>query len=312
MKITGYSAAAVVLLCICLLSGIGATAYAQDASEVRTTQVDGAVTKNGSPLKEGEIIQRDDRIEAKADSAAVLTWSNGSIVRIYPETVIVLSGVMYESDRKLEKSLLRLEKGRIFVKAQVPEHLFSHFEIIAGGMPIITQGAEFALKYEDSGKNVTVWSILGTVIADTGIQRSRVEEGLQAVLKYGVKPENPVTMPDKIKDALIKTSKELGGSLLIDEEKISVGGPLKVKIGGVKNRRGDAPYKVKFKAIINGGSGRIKSVKWSFGDGESAEGKEVEHTFTQGVYIVVIKVEDENGEKASSQISVSVEEQCTC
>lgn len=59
----------------------------------------------------------------------------------------------------------------------------------------------------------------------------------------------------------MKTSKRPGGSLLIEEETTSIGGPLKVKIGGVKNRRGDAPYTVKFKAITSGGSGKIKSIQ---------------------------------------------------
>jgi hypothetical protein len=285
---------------------------ADDASTVRATRVDGTVTQNGVPLKEGDLIERDEKIATKANSAAVLTWSNGSMVELYPETTLILNGIIFESDRKLEKSLLTLEKGRIFAKAQVPEHLFSHFETGAGGAVIMTQGAEFALKYEEAEKKSTVWSLLGTVLADSGVQRVRIEDGQQAFLKAGVKPENPAPMPDNIKAALSKTSKRLGGSLLIEEETGSAGGPLSVKIGGVKNRRGNAPYSVKFKTLAKGGSGRIKSVAWSFGDGESSSGKEAQHTFTQGVYVVIVSVEDENGQKATAQINISVEENCGC
>ena len=42
--------------------------------------------KNGVALKEGDVIQRDDKVETKANSVAILTWSNGSMVEIYPET----------------------------------------------------------------------------------------------------------------------------------------------------------------------------------------------------------------------------------
>ncbi|TAN45143.1 MAG: PKD domain-containing protein [Nitrospirae bacterium] len=301
---------------ICMLSlflqiGKGAV-YAEDASTVRATRVDGAVTRNGVPLKEGDIIERDEKIATKANSAVVLTWSNGSIVELYPETTLILNGIIFESDRKLEKSLLVLEKGRIFAKAQVPEHLFSHFELSAGGAAIMTQGAEFAVKYEETEKKTTIWSILGTVIADTGVQRVRIEDGGQAVLKTGTKPENPAPMPDKIKEALNKTSKRLGGSLLIEEDTGSAGRALSVKIGGVKNRRGNTPYAVKFKALTRGGSGKIKAINWSFGDGESAAGREVGHTFTQGVYVVIVQVEDENGQKATAQINISVEADCGC
>lgn len=285
---------------------------AQEASIVRATRVDGTVTKNGAPLKEGDIIQRDDKVVAKEKSAAVLTWSNGSMVEIYPETTLVLNGIIYEGDRKLEQSLITLENGRLFAKAQVPEHIFTQFEVRVGNVPILTQGAEFALKIDEIGKKFTIWSLMGRIVVYFGIDRVKVEEGQQVNLEIGGSPQVPAPIPNNTKEALMKTSKRLGGSLLIGEETISIGGLLKVKIGGVKNRRGDAPYTVKFKAIISGGSGKIKSIQWNFGDGESAEGKEVEHTFTQGVYIVVVRVEDENGQKTTSQISISVEEACAC
>lgn len=300
-----------IILIYCISLANVFTAYAEDASIVRATRVDGTVKKNGVPLREGEIVQRDEKIETKANSAVVLTWSNGSIIEIYPETSIVLKGVIFESDRKLEKTLLTLEKGRIFAKAQVPEHLFGHMEISAGDVTVMTQGAEFAFKYEDSEKKSTVWSLLGTVLADIGTKRVRIEEGQQAILKRGSGLESPAQIADRTKEALMKTSKRLGGSLLA-EETMSAGGPLKVKIGGVRNRRGDAPYTVKFKAIVGGGSGKIKSINWDFGDGESTAGKEAQHKFTQGVYVVVVYVEDENGQKTTAQISISVEENCGC
>jgi hypothetical protein len=300
-----------ILFC-CIAVAFIIPASAQDASVVRATQVDGAAAKNGVALKEGDVIQRDDKVETKANSAVVLTWSNGSMVEIYPETSLTLKGISYEGDLKLEKTLLSLEKGRIFAKAQVPEHLLSHFEIIAGNVPVITQGAEFALKYEESEKKFTVWSLIGRVVVDMGVKRIRIEDGQQVVMKAGGTPEMPIPMPGKTRDALIKVSKRLGGSLLIEEETVSTGGPLKVKVGGVRNRRGDAPYNVKFKAIISGGSGKIKSIRWDFGDGESSMGKEAQHTFTQGIYLVVITAEDENGQKATAQITISAEESCAC
>lgn len=303
----------VVICSILFMLTAGAVpARADDASVVRASRVDGNVTKNGVPLKEGDIVQRDEKIAAGANSAALLTWSNGSMVEVYPETTLVLRGVMYEGDRKLEKSLLTLEKGRVFVKAQVPENLFSHFEINAGGISVMTQGAEFAFKYDEGEKKSTIWSLLGVLIVDMDTRKVRIEDGQQVVLKAGTKPENPAPMPEKIRESLGKTSKRLGGSLLVEEETSSTGGPLGIRIGGVMNRRGNAPYTVKFKALTKGGSGRVKSINWSFGDGESASGKEAQHTFTQGVYVVIVQVEDENGQKATAQLNISVEENCGC
>ena len=175
-----------------------------------------------------------------------------------------------------------------------------------------TQGAEFAIKYDSAGKKSTIWSLLGTVIVDMDTQKVRIDDGMQADIVAGAKLENPVPMPEKMKNALAGVSKKLGGSLLAEDETWTPGGPLSLKIGGVRNRRGQSPYTVKFKALVNGGSGKIKSVTWDFGDGENASGKDVQHTFTQGIYVVVVQVEDENGQKATAQINISVEQNCNC
>jgi hypothetical protein len=299
------------LICLFALLSAGPALAYQDASIVRATRVDGTVLKNGSPLKEGDVIDRDDRIEAQAKSAAVLSWSNGSLLELYPETALVLQGVVFESDRKMEKSLLVLEKGRVFVKAQVPEHLFSHFEMSAGGVTAMSQGAEFAWKYDAAGKTSTLWSLLGTLVVNLDTQKVRVEDGQQVVLKAGAKAETPAPMSEKLKAGLTQASKRLGGSLLV-EETLSAGGPLRIKIGGVRNRRGNSPLKLKFKALVGGGSGNLKSIDWSFGDGESATGKEAQHAFTQGVYVIVLRVEDENGDRATAQLNISVEDDCGC
>ena len=302
---------AVIVWSLVLLACAPASA-ADDASTVRVTRVDGAVTLNGVPLKEGTAITRDGNVEAPANAAAVLTWSNGSMVELYPGSSLVLRGVIYEADRKLEKSLLTLEKGRIFVKAQVPEHLFAHFEVSAGDTPFMSQGAEFALSYNEKGKELTVWSLLGVVVADLRGTRVRVNEGEQLVHALAGAAGSPAPMPAKTKEALQKNSQRLGGSLLADEALGTPGGTLVAKIGGVRNRRGNAPYTVKFKALTGGGSGKLKSINWQFGGGAGAEGREAEYTFTQGVYVVVLTVEDENGQKASAQMNISVEQDCGC
>ncbi|HET8577198.1 MAG TPA: PKD domain-containing protein [Methylomirabilota bacterium] len=300
-----------VMLASVVLTCIATPATAQDASIIRATRVDGAVTRNAQPLKEGEVVGRDDRIETAANAAAVLTWSNGSIVEIYPETRLVIRGVVFEGERKLERTLLTLERGRLFVKAQVPEHLFNHLDLRLGDASLMSQGAELAIRYEEGEKRATVWSLIGVTIVEVGGQKIRIDEGQQAAVKPGAPPGPAGVMPEKTREALTKTSTRLGGSLLV-EEAPSTGGPLHVKIGGVKNRRGNAPYAVTLKALVGGGSGRIKSISWSLGDGKSATGKDVQHTFTQGVYVVVVRVEDENGQKASAQLNISVEEQCGC
>ncbi|MEW6533696.1 MAG: PKD domain-containing protein [Thermodesulfobacteriota bacterium] len=285
----------------------------QEPSTVKITQCSGTVTREGAVLKEGDLVQRGDRISCQGNSEAILTWSNGSVVKLYPETILYMQGVSFETDTKTEKTFLKLEKGRIFAKAQVPEELFETFEVRVNNVPVLTQGSEFLLKYDETAKEFLVCSCIGRVLVDAEMNQIIIEEGQQVTVKMKDKPEGtPVPMPQQMSTALLKTSKSIGGSLLMEEERNSIGGPLSVKIGGIRSRRGKPPYTVKCSALIKGGSGKIKSIHWDFGDGQSAQGKEAQHTFTQGVYGISVSVEDQNGEKATGQIKISVEEGCNC
>jgi hypothetical protein len=306
------------LLSIALLMW-GVLAHADDASTVRVTQADGNVEiqKSGAPgwqpVKEGDVLGRGDRIKAGDRSAAVLMWSNGSMAKLYPATEVGLAGVSFDLEKKMEKTFLDLDQGRVFVKAQVPEHLFMEMKIRMGGLDVRSQGAEFALAYDADKRRYTAWSLLGRVVADVGNERLRIDDGQQAGVADGAQPvkDDVKPMDDKIKESLAKVSRDLGGSLLT-EEVGAAGGKLVAKIGGVANRRGNAPFKVNFKALAGGGSGKVKAIEWDFGDGESATTKEAEHVFTQGLYVVILRVEDENGEKASAQTGISVEADCGC
>lgn len=306
-----YLAVAVVLL----WSALG---WAEVESSVRITQSDGSVeivksgATAGKPAREGDVLERGDRIKAGDKSAALLMWSNGSMVKVYPNSEIVLAGVSFDMERKMEKTLLDLEKGRVFVKAQVPEHLFMEMKLRMGGLEVRSQGAEFALAYDAAQKSYTASTLLGRLVAEVGNERIRIDDGQQATVGAGGKPGEPKGMDDKLKQSLMKVSKDMGGSLLTEEVGAAAGGKLVAKIGGVANRRGNTPFKVNFKALAGGGSGKLKAIHWDFGDGESAATKEVEHTFTQGLYVIILRVEDENGEKASAQTGISVEADCGC
>jgi hypothetical protein len=295
-----------------------ALALADEESTVRITQSDGNVeivksgAQGGRPAKEGDVLERGDRLVAGDKSAALLLWSNGSMVKVYPNTQVTLAGVSFDLEKKMEKTLLDLDKGRIFAKAQVPEHLFTEFRVRMGGLDLRSQGAEFACAHDTEKKSVTAWSLVGRLVTDVGADRLRIDDGQQSTIVAGAKPEAVKAMDDKMRQSLAKVSKDLGGSLLLEESASATGGKLVAKIGGVSARRGSTPFKVNFKAVVKGGSGKLKSVSWDFGDGESAAAKEVEHTFTQGLYVIILRVEDENGEKASAQTGISVEADCGC
>lgn len=292
-------------------------ASAEDASTVRLSQSDGSVeirksgAKDWKPAREGDVLDRGDRIVVRDKSAALLLWTNGSMAKLYPNTEMELAGVSFDLEKKLEQTILELARGRVFVKAQVPEHLFADFQIRMGGLSTRAQGAEFALTFDSEKKSFTAWSVLGRLIADNAGEILRIDDGSQVTIQAGVKSGGPAIMEDRIKQSLTKVSRDLGGSLLIDEVG-AAGGKFVVKIGGVVSRRGNAPYKVNMKALAKGGSGKLKSVSWEFGDGESAKTKDVEHTFTQGLYVVILRAEDENGEKATAQTAISVEADCGC
>jgi len=126
-------------------------AWADEESSVRLTQSDGAVeivkagAAAGSPAREGAVLERGDRLVTRDKSAALLLWSNGSMVKLYPNTEIVLAGVSFDLEKKMEMTLLDLEKGRLFVKAQVPEHLFSNSRCAWAGRSCAPRGPSLPL-----------------------------------------------------------------------------------------------------------------------------------------------------------------------
>lgn len=310
------------LAAIFFLLAWGTAAVAQEASSVRIAQSDGNVViqKSGAQgwraARDGDLIERGDRVTAKARSAALLQWSNGSMVKIYPDSEIALTGVTFDLANRMETTLLELERGRLFVKAQMPEHLFIDFKIRMGSLEARTQGAEFAIAPDAQRKSFTAWVLYGQVTSDlTAWARARIEEGRRGTITPGSRPvlaDLNKPMDENTWQALAKVSQDLGGSLRADEIRAAPGGKLATRIGGVRNRRGNTPYTVKFRALTAGGSGRIKSFVWEFGDGESASGREAEHTFTLGLYTVVLRVEDANGQKASAQIGILAQADCGC
>jgi len=305
-----------VIAVMLLWSALG---WAEDESSVRIAQSDGAVeiVKGGvaRPAKEGDLLERGDRLHVRDKSAALLMWSNGSMVKVYPNTDIALAGVSFDLEKKMEKTLLDVEKGRVFVKAQVPEHLFMEMKLRMGALEVRSQGAEFALVHDPAKKSITAWTLVGRVVADVVTEFLRIDPGQQGgVSGASGKPvkEEVRPMDEKLRLSLTKVSQDMGGSLLTEEIGAAPGGKFLAKIGGVTNRRGNTPFKVNFKALVGGGSGKVKSIAWDFGDGESAATKEAEHIFTQGLYVIILRVEDENGEKASAQTGISVEADCGC
>ena len=294
--------------------------WAQEASSVRLTQVDGNVVihKSGQHWRaagEGDLLERGDRVAARAKSAALLLWSNGSMLKVYPDTEIAVEGVSFDLETRMETTLLDLERGRLFIKAQIPDHLFIDFKVRMGSLEARTQGAEFAIAYDTTTTSFTAWVLTGRVVSDVAAwARVRIEEGRQGTIAAGalLKMDDLKPMDDRVYRSLAKVSKDLGGSLRTDEISGAAGGMLVARIGGVTNRRGYTPYKVNFKALVAGGSGKIESYRWEFGDGESASSKETEHTFTMGLYVVVLRVEDANGQNVSAQVSIAAQRDCGC
>ncbi|MBI2266558.1 MAG: PKD domain-containing protein [Armatimonadetes bacterium] len=272
-------------------------------------------SKTWTDAKAGMVLERGDKIKCGPNSTMLLSWTHGTVIKVEPETTLSYDGAALEIEKQLEKSFLTLEEGRLFIKAQVPQDMFCHHEIRVGTTSIITQGAEFMIGYDKVKKKFEVQSLVGRIVTGGCIRECvRVEEGMRGVFKAGAtSPENPISpLEATARTALEEESRLLGPSLLRWEDNASVSGPLQVKIGGVRNRRGQAPYEVHFKAVALGGTGKLKSVEWNFGDGKSTNELEPYHEFTQGVYVVTLRVEDQNGQKASAQMNIAAEEVCYC
>jgi chitodextrinase len=71
---------------------------------------------------------------------------------------------------------------------------------------------------------------------------------------------------------------------------------------------GRAPLEVSFSAAGSTDDGTIEKYAWDFGDGETAEGVEVSHTYAAGgEYTVVLTVTDNFGNTGTASVEIAVE-----
>ncbi len=70
---------------------------------------------------------------------------------------------------------------------------------------------------------------------------------------------------------------------------------------------GVAPVRVAFQAVVYGGTGTYTRFNWSFGDGASGAGVQINHTYTlTGQFRVALNVTDTNGSVGSAETQIGV------
>ncbi len=74
---------------------------------------------------------------------------------------------------------------------------------------------------------------------------------------------------------------------------------------------GEIPTTVKFTAIVTGG--KAKSFLWKFGDEQTCDKQNCEHTYIyEGLYRVKLTVTDADGNEIIEMLTVQIEEECLC
>ena len=101
------------------------------------------------------------------------------------------------------------------------------------------------------------------------------------------------------------------GNSASDEVTVTVGepdsSPPEIIEAGADDTEGPAPHDVLFHAVAEDPDGGDLTYLWDFGDGGSAFGDEVEHTYLEpGSYTATVTVTDETGEEATSEIEITV------
>jgi PKD repeat protein len=76
----------------------------------------------------------------------------------------------------------------------------------------------------------------------------------------------------------------------------------------ISRSSGDAPLKVNFKAVkLSDSDGKITSIDWNFGDGKTAHGQNVSHTFLKvGTFSVTMTLTDNGGAKTTKTVKIKV------
>ncbi|GEM_PF-1518747 len=182
--------------------------YAEEKSfEGSFTRIVGEVKiKNASSTEwvsaeENMLVSRGDRIKTETGSEAEITFDEGTIIRLEPESSITINESILEEKTQLKKLVVKVNNGRVLSNLEKFTHPKSKFEIQGpGGIVAAVRGTEFV--FEVSKDETVEVAVFGGMV---GVKNEKisaekeifVSEEKETVVKPDKEPLEPRNLTEK-------------------------------------------------------------------------------------------------------------------
>ncbi|HEX8234559.1 MAG TPA: FecR family protein [Abditibacteriaceae bacterium] len=129
---------------------------------------------NFRPLSRSSFIKMNDVVRAKGDGMAEFKWSDGTRLRLTPNSLLTIKKVSYNSLKKADSSQFKLTSGKVFVRIVKSLAPNSQFEVETPTAVAAVRGTIFSVEVKDGKTEVAVYK--GEVKVSSNSGKSKQEE----------------------------------------------------------------------------------------------------------------------------------------
>jgi hypothetical protein len=112
---------------------------------------------NFQPLSRNSFVKTSDVVRAEGDGMAEFKWSDGTRIRLTPNSQLTINKVSYNSLQKADSSHFKLTNGKVFVRIVKPLGPKSQFEVETPTAVATVRGTIFSVEVKEGKTEVAVY-----------------------------------------------------------------------------------------------------------------------------------------------------------
>jgi hypothetical protein len=160
------------------------------------------------PLSKNGIVKMSDVVRAEGDGMAEFKWSDGTRLRLTPNSQLTIKKVSYNSLKKADNSQFKLTSGKVFVRFVKPLAPTSRFEVETPTVVATVRGTIFSVEVKDGKTEVAVYKGQVKVSSHNGKQKQEATI-LAGEVVQSSQPGVLKTVPSAVKAAEFESQRSI-------------------------------------------------------------------------------------------------------
>ncbi len=177
------------------------------------------------PLSRNSFVKTNDVVRAEGDGMAEFKWSDGTRLRMTPNSQLTIKKVSYNSLQKVDSSQFKLTSGKVFVRIVKPLGSGSQFEVETPTALASVRGTVFSVEVTDGKTEVAVYK--GEVKVSSSNGKEQQEETI-----------SPGEVVQSSKPGILETVSSSAHTAEFESQPSIVQPELTAAIKPLKNKRG--------------------------------------------------------------------------